>query len=161
MPESNIICLIGRGDSTKSTILDAIRYALFPAWNPTFDEFDFFQTDTNSNIEITLTLGALPEDFLSDAKYGLYLRGWNSIENLIVDEPGEGLEDVISVKLTLDKNLEPKWTVICDRFEERKSFKVGDRAKAYATYIGAYANTHLTWSKNSALSLKWTPSIGQ
>lgn len=152
IPESNIICLIGRGDTTKSTILDAIRYALFPAWNPSFDEFDFFQTDTNSNVEITLTLGVLPEDFLSDAKYGLYLRGWNSVEKRIVDEPGEGLEDVVSVKLTIDKNLEPKWTVVCDRSEEGKPFKVGDRARAYATYIGAYADTHLTWSKNSALS---------
>ena len=152
VPDSNIICLIGRGDTTKSTILDAIRYALFPAWNPSFDEFDFFQTNTDSNLEITLTLGMLPEDFLSDAKYGLYLRGWDSARKRIVDEPGEGLEEVITVRLTVDKNLEPKWTVICDRLEEGKPFKVGDRAKAYATYIGAYADTHLTWSKHSALS---------
>ncbi len=152
VPDSNIICLIGRGDTTKSTILDAIRCALFPAWNPSFDEFDFFQTNTDSNVEVTLTLGALPEDFLSDAKYGLYLRGWDSTGKRIVDEPGEGLEEVITVRLTVDKNLEPKWTVICDRLEEGRPFKVGDRAKAYATYIGAYADTHLTWSKNSALS---------
>lgn len=152
LPESNIICLIGRGDTAKSTILDAIRYTLFPAWNPSFDEFDFFQTDTDSNIEITLTLGALPEDFLSDAKYGFYLRGWDNNRKLLIDEPGDGLQEVITVRLIVDKNLEPKWTIICDRFEEGKPFKVGDRAKAYATYIGAYADTHLTWSKNSALS---------
>lgn len=152
VPDNKIICLIGRGDSSKTTILDAIKYVLFPAWNPSFNEFDFFQIDTNSNIEITLTLGVLPEDFLSDAKYGLYLRGWDSAAKRIIDEPGEGLDEVISIKLTIDKNLEPKWTVVCDRSDEGTPFRVGDRIKAYATYIGAYADTHLTWSKNSALS---------
>lgn len=152
VPETNIICLIGRGDTTKSTVLDAIRYALFPAWNPSFGEFDFFQANTNSNIEITLTLGELPEEFLSDAKYGLYLRGWDSSEKRIIDEQKDGLEDAISVKLTVDQNLEPKWTVICDRFEEVKTFSINDRIKACATDIGTYADKHLTWSKNSALS---------
>ncbi len=152
VPEGNIVCLIGRGDSTKSTILDAIRYALFPSWNPSFNEFDFFQTDTSSNIEITITLSDLPEELLSDHKYGLHLRGWNNVEKHIVEEPEEGLEDVITVQLIVDQNLEPKWAVICERFEEGKPFTVGDRAKACATYIGAYAETHLTWNKNSALS---------
>jgi len=152
VPEERIVCLIGRGDSTKSTILDAIRYVLFPSWNPSFNEFDFFQTDTNSNIEITITLGELPDELLSDHKYGLYLRGWDSSRKCIVDEPEDGLENVITVQLIVDQNLEPKWAVICERFEEGKPFKVSDRAKACATHIGAYADTHLTWNKNSALS---------
>ncbi|MFT5421330.1 MAG: putative ATP-dependent endonuclease of OLD family [Candidatus Endobugula sp.] len=152
VPEGGIVCLIGRGDSTKSTILDAIRYALFPAWNPSFNEFDFFQTDTSSDVEITITLGELPEDLLSDNKYGLYLRGWDSSKKCAVDEPEDGLEEVITVRLIVDQDLEPKWTVICERFEEGKPFRVSDRAKACATYIGAYADSHLTWNKNSALS---------
>ena len=156
VPQNNIICLIGRGDSTKSTILDAIRFALFPSWNPSFDEFDFFETDLELKIEITVTLGELPEEFLSDSKYGFYLRGWDSTNNHIVDEPEESLEDVISIKLSIDKNLEPKWVAICDRFDEGKPFSAGDRAKAYATYIGAYADTHLTWNKNSALVVSQT-----
>ena len=41
LPKTNLICLIGRGDSTKSSILDAIRFALFPTWNPSFEEFDW------------------------------------------------------------------------------------------------------------------------
>ena len=117
VPEGSIVCLIGRGDSTKSTILDAIKYALFPSWNPSFNEFDFFQTDTTSNVEITITLGELPEELLRDNKYGLYLRGWDRSRKCIVDEPEDGLEDVITVQLIVDQNLEPKWTVICDRFE--------------------------------------------
>ena len=152
VPESSLVCLIGKGDSTKSTILDAIRYALFQSWNPSFNEFDFYLTDTTSNIEISLTLGDLPEEMFSDNKFGLFLRGWDKNNNCIVDEPDETFEDVITVKLTVDQNLEPNWNAICDRNEGGKPFKVGDRAKACATYIGFYADTHLTWSKNSALS---------
>ena len=33
---ANFICLIGRGDSGKSTILDAISYVLSSSWNLTF-----------------------------------------------------------------------------------------------------------------------------
>lgn len=152
VPESSVVCLIGKGDSTKSTILDAIRYALFQSWNPSFNEFDFYQTDTTTNIEITLTLGDLPDEMFSDNKFGLFLRGWDKGNNCLVDEPDEALENVITIKLTVDQNLEPKWNAICDRSEGGKPFTVGDRAKACATYIGAYADTHLTWSKNSALS---------
>ena len=32
----SVVCLIGPGDSTKSTILDAIEYALSPHWNVSF-----------------------------------------------------------------------------------------------------------------------------
>ena len=101
LPETNLVSLIGRGDSTKSSILDAIRYAFFPTWNPTFDEYDFFNGETSNSIEITVTLGELPSEFLSDLKYGHWLRGWNKEKCLISDEPEGGLEDVISVCLTI------------------------------------------------------------
>ena len=37
-----LVCLIGRGDSGKSTILDAIAYALSPNWNVPFNDNDFY-----------------------------------------------------------------------------------------------------------------------
>ena len=152
VPEANLVCLIGRGDSTKSSILDAIRYALFPVWNLTLDTFDFFNGNTDAPVEITVTLGDLPNEFCSDAKFGHYLRGWNKDTRELVDEPGEGLEDAISARLHLDGSFEPKWTVICDRKEEGARFSAGDRAKACATFIGAYADRQLTWGKNTVLS---------
>ena len=152
VPEANVVCLIGRGDSTKSSILDAVRYALFPVWNLTLDAFDFFNGNTDAPVEITVTLGDLPKEFCSDAKFGHYLRGWKKDTSELLDEPGEGLEDIISARLHVDGSLEPKWTVICDRKEEGARFSAGDRAKACATFIGAYADRQLTWGKNTVLS---------
>lgn len=152
LPKTNLICLIGRGDSTKSSILDAIRFSLFPTWNPSIEEFDFFNGDTSQQIEITVTLGDLPSEFLSDAKYGLRLRGWDAESARVHDEPGTGLETVISARLTIGDNLEPSWDVICERREEGTRFTVADRVKAYATFIGAYTDRHLTWGNNTALS---------
>ena len=152
MPANNLFCLIGRGDTTKSSILEAIRYALFPMWTLSLDVFDFFGGDTTKPICITVTLGDLPEEFHSDAKYGHVLRGWDSVNARIVDEPGERLEEIISARLTVDGSFEPKWTVVCDRRDEGVTFTVADRQKARATFIGTYADRHLTWGKNTALS---------
>jgi predicted ATP-dependent endonuclease of OLD family len=33
LPTADIFCLIGKGDSSKSTLLEAIRYAFYPQWN--------------------------------------------------------------------------------------------------------------------------------
>ncbi|GLE66045.1 hypothetical protein APA73_34430 [Pseudomonas aeruginosa] len=35
LPASDILCLIGKGDSSKSTILEAIRFTFYPQWNLT------------------------------------------------------------------------------------------------------------------------------
>lgn len=56
----NFVCLVGPGDSTKSTVLDAIEFALLPRWNPSFDDTDFNGTDTSKPISITVTVGDLP-----------------------------------------------------------------------------------------------------
>ncbi len=51
----DFICLIGAGDSTKSTILEAIEYALSPRWNISFEDTDFYNLEVNQKIEINLT----------------------------------------------------------------------------------------------------------
>src|SRR5690554_800434 len=77
-----VACLIGPGDSTKSTILDAIEKALSPYWNVAFEDSDFYQADTSNPIEITITVIQIPEALLTEQKFGLYLRGWNATTGL-------------------------------------------------------------------------------
>ena len=72
--DTNLIVLIGRGDSGKSTILKAISLVLSPAWNNTFADTDFYNLDTTKPIEIEVSLRCVPDKLLSDAKYGLYKR---------------------------------------------------------------------------------------
>ena len=77
-PHDGVNGLIGAGDSGKSTLLDAIDLVLAPRRNMTFSDADFFGLDVSAPIQITATLGGLP-DVLQDLDvYGLYLRGWDA-----------------------------------------------------------------------------------
>lgn len=48
---SNFVCLIGRGDSGKTTILEAISYVLFPNWNLPFFDTDFHMANIDSPLK--------------------------------------------------------------------------------------------------------------
>ena len=52
-----LVCLIGPGDSTKSTILEAIELALTPRRSVSFDDADFYNADTDNLILIEVTVG--------------------------------------------------------------------------------------------------------
>ena len=43
VPTADIFCLIGKGDSSKSTILESIRYTLHPQRNLAISDSDFYQ----------------------------------------------------------------------------------------------------------------------
>lgn len=152
LPDRSLFCFIGRGDSTKSTILEAVRFAFHPQWNLVFDDSDFYLCKTDQSILIEVTIGNLPDEFLDLTKFGQYLRGWNKTTLQLSDEPGNDLEEVLTIALQVDKSLEPKWRIVNNRLKEGPEFKAGDRAKVGVGYIGAYADRHLTWSKGSVLS---------
>jgi ABC-type thiamine transport system ATPase subunit len=148
--DGQIICLIGPGDSTKSTILSAIDYALSPRWRIDFNDSDFHGGDASAPFVITVTVGGLPDEFKSDTKFGLYLRGWTN--GRIHDEPEEDDELVLSVQLSVDKSLEPKWTVINDRAPDGKPISANDRDSFGIVWIGEFMDRHLTWMRGSVLS---------
>jgi hypothetical protein len=152
LPDNSLFCLIGRGDSTKSTLLEAIRRAFYPQWNLGFDDADFYQCTPENDIRIEVTLGDIPEEFRDLANYGHWLCGWNAKTLSVQLEPGEGLEDVICVRLSVGRDLEPSWRVIRSRDAEGVAFKVTDRAKAAVSLIGTITDRHLTWSRGSLLS---------
>jgi predicted ATP-dependent endonuclease of OLD family len=110
----DFICLIGAGDSGKSTVLDAIELVLSPRWNLTVDDSDFYQCDVTSPIVIEATVGDLPRRSLSDSAFGLRLRGL-AADGTLHDEPQDGDESVITIRLTVDESLEPRWEVVTDR----------------------------------------------
>lgn len=53
---NNLVVLIGRCDSGKSTILKAISLVLCPYWNPSISASDFYNEDISVPIEIEVTL---------------------------------------------------------------------------------------------------------
>lgn len=150
--DANIICLIGKGDSSKSTILDAIKYTFSPQWNLSLVDSDFYKCKTDECIEIPITIGNLSDDFCSIEKYGLHLRGWSADQQKIFDEPDDILENVLTIQLKIDKDLEPKWSVINDRHPEGVEFKTAHRNKVGVSVIGAYSERQLSWGNGTALT---------
>ena len=152
LPEGDIFCLIGKGDSCKSTILEAIRYAFYPQWNLTLNDSDFYQCKAENSLSIEVTIGDLAEEFCSLNKYGNYLRGWDAAELKLTDEPDDHLESVLTARLTIEKDLEPKWAVVSDRSPEGIPFKQADRIKVSVGLIGAYSERQLSWATGTALA---------
>ncbi len=152
LPSGNIFCLIGKGDSSKSTILDCIQYAFYPQWNLSLNDSDFHLCNINTPITIEISIGELIDEFCSLKKYGNYLRGWDPKTQTISEEPADDLESIITIRLTIEKDLEPKWIVVCASNPEGIEFKTNDRIKAGVGIIGSYTEKHLSWANGTALT---------
>lgn len=156
-PSATVNCLIGPGDSCKTTILDAIELALGQRTHVAIEDSDFYDLDVDRPIEIVATMAGLSLELKSDTRYGLQLRGWDQAKQEVVDEPDESLEDALSIRVHIDKDLEPHWSIFNSRVEElseedRPSLRYKDAQNMSATRLGPYAEKHLSWSRNSVLT---------
>ena len=149
-PQGDFICLVGPGDAGKSTILDAVELVFSPKWNPTFDDSDFYNGDTTEPIRIEATIGELPRALMSDAHFGLRLRGLSN--STIHDEPQDGDEHVITIRLSVRSSLEPTWEVVTNRHPDGASLQVRDRERLGVVRLGGFVERQLSWSKGSTLS---------
>lgn len=152
VPDRALLCLIGRGDSTKSTILEAVRRAFYPQWNLAFDDADFFQCEPADAIRIDVILGNIPDRFRDLETYGHHLSGWDLQTRTAHDEPGDGLEDALRVRLAVGNDLEPTWRVTRGDDDDGIAFKPADRARVSVNLLGTLSDRHLTWSRGSLLS---------
>ena len=125
-PGHSFCCLIGPGDSGKSSVLDAVEAALSSRWFA-FTEPDFLNCDTTNAIVIEATVGELSKALKSDERLGLYIRGWTAAGELR-DEPEDDDEPVLTVRLTVDATMEPAWELVCDRVEDPRTLSNRDRA---------------------------------
>jgi putative ATP-dependent endonuclease of OLD family len=148
-PAGEMICLLGPGDSTKTTIIEAIELTLSPRWDYAFDDSDFFDGNTDSPIVISATVGQLPDILRADNKFGLHIRGWSQAG--LRDEPAEGDEGVLSIRLKVDSSLEPEWKVITDRVPEGRVISSRDRQLFGVLRLSSYVDRHLTWNPGTVL----------
>lgn len=149
-PENKFCCFIGPGDSGKSTVLDAIEAVLSSRWL-VFTESDFLGCDTANDIEIEMTVGELSKTLKSDERFGLYIRGWTA-DGTLKDEPDDGDEPVLTVKLTVNATLEPVWELVCDRIDHPRTLSNRDRALFGLVRLAGDETRHLTWGQGSVLS---------
>jgi len=146
----NIACLIGRGDSSKTTVLEAIKAVLSPRWNHSFYDTDFYQLETSEPIEIIVSLTDIPDEMKTEGKFGLYLRTID-VDGNISDDLGLGDKAVLTIQLKVDDTLEPSWGVITERDQELKEIKHGDRAKLNCFMISDYLESHFSWGQGNPL----------
>lgn len=146
----SICCLIGVGDSAKTTVLDAVEAALSPRWM-TFNEADFHQANTADEIEVEVTIGELSRALLSDGRFGLYLRGLSPAGQLN-GEPDDTDDPVLTVRLSVDATMEPVWSLVCDRYPAPRILSNRDRAMFCLVRLAGDEARHLTWAQGSVLS---------
>jgi len=154
--DENIVCFIGRGDSGKTTILEAISSVLSSSWNLIFYDTDFYDCDFDNSIEIEASIIDFPDKLLSDEKYGLHVRSFNVDTNEITDEAlqdgdSENIKPMLTVKLVVDRSLEPRWTVANTRQQEEKSISATDRGSLNCYIVSDYIDRHFSWNKGNPL----------
>lgn len=151
----NIVCLIGRGDSCKSTVLEAIASVLSSAWNLTFHDTDFYNCDYSKPIEIIAHLVKFPEKLMSIDKFGLLLRSYDPGTKVISDNIEEFDEErqmpLLSIRLTVDHTLEPIWEVTNERDQENKMIGSGERSLLNCYMVADNLDRHFSWSKGNPL----------
>ena len=155
-PSPGINCLIGPGDSTKTTILDAIELCLNPRSQGFADDCDFFNLAVQCPVSITVTLVDLPQDFTALNRYGPHTRGWNSATAKLEDEPAAGLDTALSINVQIDASLEPHWSIFNDRIaiddRDPPTVRYKDAQLFATTRLGPYAERHLGWGRTSVLT---------
>lgn len=151
-PNHGMNCLIGVGDSGKTTILDAIDYCLGARRSAQFSDYDFHKTDTSEPIRILAALGALEPSLLSMDAYGDYFCGYNLTTGKFEEEPGHGLETILVLRLKVEKDLEPQWSLLSKRAKAKgveRNLRWEDRQTSSPLRLGDHPDWHLTWRRGA------------
>jgi len=155
LPSPGINCLIGAGDSGKSSILDAIDFCLGARRNIQFTDADFYKLNVEVPITISVTIGELNDALKNMDVYGLFLRSFDADTGEIEDEPERDAETVLTVALSVESDLEPSWTLVSDRAAAQnvtRSLAWADRVRLAPSRIGVMAEYHLGWRRGSVLN---------
>lgn len=149
---NGITCIIGRGDSGKSTILDAIASLFAQSWSIRLNDSDFYGCNTDLPIIIEGTVSKFPEESLK--KYDKHLRGLlpngNLLDNMEAPEAIDA-EPVLTIRLTVGKDLEPQWAVVSYNGEEPTVIKAVDRGKLNVYAVSDYTDRHFSMNKGNPL----------
>jgi putative ATP-dependent endonuclease of OLD family len=155
VPSTGINCLIGPGDSGKSSILDAIDLCLGARRSIQVSDADFHQLDVERPIKIKITVGELDDALKNIDAYGLYIRNFDAATGEVEDEPDKDGETVLTIQLAIESDLEPSWSLVSTRAAAQgvpRNLNWGDRVRLAPTNIGNMADFHLGWRKGSVLN---------
>ncbi|MEV7102214.1 DUF2813 domain-containing protein, partial [Micrococcus luteus] len=121
-----LISLVGAGDSTKTTLLDAIGLVLSPNYSPQFTDADFFDLDLTKNIVIEATITNLPDNLVKESQLGKDRSGILPGGTLVHD-PVEEADECLVVRLTVTPELDPTWEVVRPDSEDARPISASQR----------------------------------
>lgn len=147
--DAKMVCVIGRGDSGKSTMLEAISLALSSSWNISFNDTDFSDLDVSNPIRIEVIVYELPDTLYRIDGVGYSLIFLNK-DNLQVEEPTDISLPAVRIVLTVASDLEPRWLMVNSTSEV--SIKAADRGKFNVFLISDSVDKHFSWNKGTPLS---------
>jgi putative ATP-dependent endonuclease of OLD family len=146
LPGPGVNCLIGPGDSGKSTILDAIDLCLGARRSLSFTDADFHGIDFEQPIRISVTLSALDDSLKNIEAYGEFLVGFNAGTGIVEPEPGAGAETALTLQLTVRSDLEPEWSLVSPRAQaagRTRNLNWTDRIRIAPARLGVTGDAHL------------------
>lgn len=149
--DARFACLVGPGDSTKTTILDAIGCVLSSRYNLSFTDADFYRCDTSNPIEITAAVTELPDKLIRESSHGMNRSGIHP-DGSLEHDPITDVDECVLVRLVVDQSLEPLWEVIRPGDDAGDRITASERGSLGFFRIGDYADTHLRWGRGSALT---------
>ena len=149
--DRRLVALVGAGDSTKTTLLDAIGLVLSPSYNPQFTDADFYNFDLASEIVIEAVVTELPDNLVKESQLGKDRSGLMP-DGKLVHDPVDDAEEGLVVRLTVTPDLDPIWEVIRPQSDDARPISASQRRQLGFFRLGERPDFHFRWARGSALS---------
>ncbi|EME55766.1 hypothetical protein G352_22621 [Rhodococcus ruber BKS 20-38] len=149
--DRRLVALVGAGDSTKTTLLDAIGLVLSPNNSPQFTDADFYDFDLTNNIIVEVVVTDLPDNLLKESQLGKDRSGIMS-DGTLVHDPVDEAEECLVIRLTVTPELDSTWEVIRPESEDARPITSSQRRQLGFFRLGERPDFHLRWARGSALS---------
>ena len=146
-----LVGLVGAGDSTKTTLMDAIGLVLSPNSNLQFTDADFFDFDLTKNIVIEAAVTDLPGNLIKESQLGKDRSGIMP-DGTLVHDPVDEAEECLVVRLTVTPELDPTWEVVRPYSDDARPITASQRRQLGFFRLGERPDFHLRWARGSALS---------
>ncbi len=152
LSNNRVVCLVGPGDSTKTTLVDVISLTLSPRWNVQFTDADFYNCNIQEPITLQVVVADLSQQLLRDDVLGMDLSGVLPSGELVHD-PVEGADECVIIQLKVTETLEPMWSVVRPGDDDHgRPITSGLRERFGLFRVDERVDTHLRWGRGSALS---------
>lgn len=146
-----LVCLIGPGNTTKSTLLAALDLIFSPRPSVSLCDADFYRCVVEEPLSIEVVVVDLPPVLENFETYGPFVCGVGA-DGAVVPDPADGTTRGLLMRFSCDASLEPVWEVAKpDGAAEPRRLTVGTRRMLPFFRVDDRSDQHLRWARGSHL----------